>query len=95
LMKIFPGQSLGADYIKELRGPLGHIPMMPTGGVDLGNVGSFIRNGAVAVGVGGSLMNRQAIAEERYEILTELAQKFTAAIQLARKENESHENHKN
>jgi 2-dehydro-3-deoxyphosphogluconate aldolase / (4S)-4-hydroxy-2-oxoglutarate aldolase len=95
LMKIFPGQSLGADYIKELRGPLGNIPMMPTGGVDLGNVGSFIKNGAVAVGVGGSLMNRQAIAEERYEILTELAQKFTAAIQLARKENESHENHKN
>ncbi|MEX2461915.1 MAG: hypothetical protein WD469_11595 [Paenibacillaceae bacterium] len=47
LMKIFPGQSLGADYIKE-----------------------------------------QAIAEERYEILTELAYKFTAAIQLAREENE-------
>ncbi|WP_027416736.1 bifunctional 4-hydroxy-2-oxoglutarate aldolase/2-dehydro-3-deoxy-phosphogluconate aldolase [Aneurinibacillus terranovensis] len=84
LLKIFPGRSLGVDYIKELQGPLGHIPMMPTGGVDLSNVEQFIRNGAAAVGVGGSLLNKQAIEEERYEVLTETAQKFAAAIQRAR-----------
>lgn len=85
VLKIFPGKSLGVDYIKELRGPLGHIPMMPTGGVDVHNVGQFIKNGAVAVGVGGSLLNKQAIEEERYDVLKETAQQLAAAIQAARK----------
>jgi 2-dehydro-3-deoxyphosphogluconate aldolase / (4S)-4-hydroxy-2-oxoglutarate aldolase len=84
LVKIFPGSSLGVDYIKELRGPLGHIPMMPTGGVNLDNVSQFIRNGAVAVGVGGSLLKKELIDEERYEELAELAKKFTTAIKQAR-----------
>ena len=85
VMKIFPGRSLGVDYIKELRGPLGHIPMMPTGGVDLDNVGQFIKNGAVAVGVGGSLIDKKAVAEDRYDIVRETARKFAEAIQMARK----------
>lgn len=85
VLKIFPGKSLGVDYIKELRGPLGHIPMMPTGGVDVHNVGQFIKNGAVAVGVGGSLLDKKAIEEERYEVLKETAQLFASAIQEARR----------
>jgi 2-dehydro-3-deoxyphosphogluconate aldolase / (4S)-4-hydroxy-2-oxoglutarate aldolase len=86
LIKIFPGSSLGVQYIKELQGPLGHIPMMPTGGVTVENVGTFIRSGAVAVGVGGSLVDNKAIAEGRYEILTEKALLFQKAIQEAKKE---------
>jgi 2-dehydro-3-deoxyphosphogluconate aldolase/(4S)-4-hydroxy-2-oxoglutarate aldolase len=86
LLKIFPIRSLDVNYIRELQGPLGHIPMMPTGGVDLNNVGQLIRNGAVAVGVGGSLLNKQAIEEDRYEVLTDLAKKFASAIQQARME---------
>jgi 2-dehydro-3-deoxyphosphogluconate aldolase / (4S)-4-hydroxy-2-oxoglutarate aldolase len=86
LIKIFPGSSLGVQYIKELQGPLGHIPMMPTGGVTVDNVGTFIRSGAVAVGVGGSLVDNKAIAEERYDMLTEKALLFQKAIQEAKKE---------
>jgi 2-dehydro-3-deoxyphosphogluconate aldolase/(4S)-4-hydroxy-2-oxoglutarate aldolase len=85
VMKIFPGRSLGVDYIKELRGPLSHIPMMPTGGVDLDNVGQFIKNGAVAVGVGGSLIDKKAVAEDRFDIVRETARKFAEAIQMARR----------
>jgi 2-dehydro-3-deoxyphosphogluconate aldolase / (4S)-4-hydroxy-2-oxoglutarate aldolase len=84
IMKIFPGRSLGVDYIKELRGPLSHIRMMPTGGVDLNNAGAFIRNGAVSIGVGSSLVDPGAIAEERYEVLKELAQQYASEIQNAR-----------
>jgi 2-dehydro-3-deoxyphosphogluconate aldolase/(4S)-4-hydroxy-2-oxoglutarate aldolase len=84
LLKIFPGSSLGANYIKELSAPLGHIPMMPTGGITLDNVGSFIRAGAVAVGIGSSLTDMKAIVEERYDELTGLAQKFRQEIQKAR-----------
>lgn len=85
LLKVFPGAALGENYIKDLQGPLGHIPMMPTGGVDLDNVETFIKNGAVAVGAGGSLMDKQAIADERYEALTGIAKQFVAKIQNARK----------
>ncbi|MDQ8735109.1 bifunctional 4-hydroxy-2-oxoglutarate aldolase/2-dehydro-3-deoxy-phosphogluconate aldolase [Paenibacillus sp. LHD-38] len=84
MLKIFPGSSLGVNYIKELSAPLGHIPMMPTGGVTLDNVGPFIRAGAVAVGIGSSLTNVKAIAEERYEELTRLARQFRLEIKKAR-----------
>jgi 2-dehydro-3-deoxyphosphogluconate aldolase/(4S)-4-hydroxy-2-oxoglutarate aldolase len=84
IVKIFPASSLGVNYIKELQGPLGHIPMMPTGGVNLDNVEAFIRHGAVAVGAGGSLLNSQAIVEERYEELTQIAQQFISKIKQAR-----------
>ncbi|RLQ90127.1 bifunctional 4-hydroxy-2-oxoglutarate aldolase/2-dehydro-3-deoxy-phosphogluconate aldolase [Planomicrobium sp. Y74] len=84
LLKIFPGAALGEAYIKDLQGPLGHIPMMPTGGVSLDNAETFIRNGAVAVGAGGSLVDSKAIAEERYEVLTDLSRQFIDKIKNAR-----------
>jgi 2-dehydro-3-deoxyphosphogluconate aldolase/(4S)-4-hydroxy-2-oxoglutarate aldolase len=86
LLKIFPGNSLGVNYIKELQGPLGHIPVMPTGGVTLDNVEAFIKNGAVAVGVGGSLVNKKAIEEGRFDVLKETAQEFVTRIKRARGE---------
>jgi 2-dehydro-3-deoxyphosphogluconate aldolase / (4S)-4-hydroxy-2-oxoglutarate aldolase len=84
LLKIFPGDSLGIDYIKNLKGPLPHIPMMPTGGVSLDNVEAFIKSGAIAVGAGGTLLDKKAIEEERYEVLTQIAEQFIAKIQKAR-----------
>ncbi|MBO0588562.1 bifunctional 4-hydroxy-2-oxoglutarate aldolase/2-dehydro-3-deoxy-phosphogluconate aldolase [Sporosarcina sp. E16_8] len=84
LVKVFPGESLGVNYLKDLQGPLGHIPMMPTGGVTLENVEQFIKNGAIAVGVGGSLLDANAIAEKRYDVLTQIAKAFICKIQNAR-----------
>lgn len=84
LLKIFPGAALGETYIKDLQGPLSHIPIMPTGGVTLDNVEAFIRNGAVAVGAGGSLVDSKAIAEERYEVLTDISRQFIEKIKNAR-----------
>lgn len=84
VLKIFPGSSLGVNYIRELSAPLGHIPMMPTGGVTLDNVGPFIRAGAVAVGIGSSLTDKRAIEEERYNALTDLARQFRLEIKRAR-----------
>lgn len=84
LLKVFPAGVLGVDYLKDLQGPLGHIPLMPTGGVNLNNVATFIKNGAVAVGAGGSLVDRQAINEGRYENLTKIAEQFVKEIQQAR-----------
>ncbi|MER2089599.1 MAG: bifunctional 4-hydroxy-2-oxoglutarate aldolase/2-dehydro-3-deoxy-phosphogluconate aldolase [Sporosarcina sp.] len=84
LVKVFPGDSLGVNYLKNLQGPLGHIPMMPTGGVTLDNVEQFIKNGAIAVGAGGSLLDAKAIEDKRYDVLTRIAKEFIGKIQNAR-----------
>jgi 2-dehydro-3-deoxyphosphogluconate aldolase/(4S)-4-hydroxy-2-oxoglutarate aldolase len=58
VIKVFPCDALGGPtYLKSLKGPLPHIRLMPTGGVSLGNIGSFLAAGAVAVGVGSSLVD--------------------------------------
>lgn len=54
-VKLFPGSAVGPGYLKALRGPLPHIPLMPTGGVDEQNLGEWLAAGAVAVGMGGHL----------------------------------------
>jgi 2-dehydro-3-deoxyphosphogluconate aldolase/(4S)-4-hydroxy-2-oxoglutarate aldolase len=54
-IKIFPGSLVGPDYLKALKGPLPHIPLMPTGGVSAGNMDQWFAAGAVAVGMGGNL----------------------------------------
>ena len=84
IIKVFPASALGVNYFRELRGPLGHIPMMPTGGVNLENVGDYIRNGAVAVGVGGNLLDKEAIEQGRYDVLFQTAQEFAGAIRKAK-----------
>lgn len=85
LVKIFPAQSLGgAAYIRALRGPFPDIPFVPTGGVDLGNVGDFIRAGATAVGVGSELVSRDALAREDWDAIALRAEQFLAAVAAAR-----------
>ena len=64
-VKVFPVQSLGgSEYIKSLQGPLGHIPLIPTGGVTLENALSFIQSGAIAIGLSGELFPTNLIQSE-------------------------------
>jgi 2-dehydro-3-deoxyphosphogluconate aldolase/(4S)-4-hydroxy-2-oxoglutarate aldolase len=73
IVKVFPATSLGPKYFKDVAGPFPHIRLMPTGGVTIDNVGEWVKAGAVAVGIGGDLLDKKAIEEERYEVLTEKA----------------------
>jgi len=76
IIKVFPATSLGPKYFKDIRGPFPDIRLMPTGGVTIDNVGEWIAAGAVAVGIGSDLLDKKAIEEERYEVLTERAQRM-------------------
>ncbi len=84
VVKIFPAGSVGPRYIKELRGPLPQVEMMPVGGVDLTNAADFIRAGAVALGIGGELVDKKVVAEGRFDLLAEKARQFVAAVQQGR-----------
>jgi 2-dehydro-3-deoxyphosphogluconate aldolase/(4S)-4-hydroxy-2-oxoglutarate aldolase len=85
IIKVFPATSLGPKYFKDLRGPFPDIRLMPTGGVTIDNVGEWILAGACAVGVGSDLLDKKAIDEERYEVLTERASRMVQNFLAAKK----------
>jgi 2-dehydro-3-deoxyphosphogluconate aldolase / (4S)-4-hydroxy-2-oxoglutarate aldolase len=80
-VKLFPMAALGINYFKEIRAPLNRIPMIPTGGVNLQNIRTYLDSGAVAVGLGGSLINKQLVMDGNYNELTKLAHSFVAEVQ--------------
>jgi 2-dehydro-3-deoxyphosphogluconate aldolase / (4S)-4-hydroxy-2-oxoglutarate aldolase len=85
LVKVFPiAQVGGPAYIRALRGPLPHIPMVPTGGVNLQNAGEFIKAGCAAIAAGGELVDKKAVAEKKFSVIAENAQKFVAEVKKAR-----------
>lgn len=86
LLKVFPASTLGPGHISSLKGPLTQLPLLPTGGVSLDNVGEFVAAGADGVGVGSSLVDSDAVAAEEYDVLTERAASFREAIEAAREE---------
>ena len=80
IIKVFPASS-NVNYIKEIRAPLPHIPLMPTGGITLENIGEFQKAGAVAFGIGTALVNtKEKISEAYLRQLTERAQQFVQII---------------
>lgn len=85
VVKIFPATKLGPGYIKDLKGPLPQIKVTPTGGVNLENTPDFIRAGAAFVGVGSALVDKKLVADQDWDGLTALAEKFALAAQSARK----------
>lgn len=80
VVKIFPADLGGPTFFKNLKGPLPHIRIMPTGNVNLSNVNEFIQAGACAAGVGGALVSKQLITEKNYRQITENAIKFIRAV---------------
>ncbi len=83
-VKVFPSSGVGASYIKDVKAPLPHIPLVPTGGINAENAAEFISAGATALGVGSSLVNNQLIEAGQFEALTERAKKLSAEVQRAR-----------
>lgn len=79
IVKVFPAPD--AAYIKNILAPLSHIPVMPTGGVDAGNIKAFAAAGAVAFGIGSALVNSKAIVDDKYlAALSDKARKLIMAL---------------
>jgi 2-dehydro-3-deoxyphosphogluconate aldolase/(4S)-4-hydroxy-2-oxoglutarate aldolase len=80
-VKVFPCDVVGAQHIKALKGPLPHIPMIPTGGVNRETAKGFLDAGALAVGVGSSLAPKEAVASGDFETIVKSARAFVNALQ--------------
>ncbi len=73
-VKVFPISALGyASYIKSLQGPLGQIPLIPTGGVTLENAPEFIQAGAIAVGLSSELLPKALVEERNWQAIAQRA----------------------
>lgn len=83
-VKVFPMGSLGINFLKEIRAPLNHIPMIATGGVNLQNINSVLDAGAIAVGLGGNLVDKQLVKDGKFDELSKLARSFVNEVQGAK-----------
>lgn len=85
VVKVFPANSLGgAKYIKALKGPLPHVQMIPTGGVNLESAADFLRAGACAVAVGSELVDPKLIAAGKFDEIEALSRRYLDVIAKAR-----------
>ncbi len=84
IVKIFPAEIGGPAHLKAIRGPLPQVRLMPTGGVTLSTAAEFLRAGARALGVGGSLVSEAAIKTRDFAQITSLARQFTEIVRKTR-----------
>jgi 2-dehydro-3-deoxyphosphogluconate aldolase/(4S)-4-hydroxy-2-oxoglutarate aldolase len=79
-VKVFPMGSLGLNYLKEIRAPLNHIPMIATGGVDLNNINEFLNAGAIAVGLGSNLIDKKHMQAGDFAAIEQRARAFVDKV---------------
>ncbi|VTT87396.1 4-hydroxy-2-oxoglutarate aldolase @ 2-dehydro-3-deoxyphosphogluconate aldolase [Halorubrum sp. DM2] len=83
-VKVFPAKTGGPDHVGAIGGPLPQIPLVPTGGVGAENAGEYVRAGAVAVGVGSSIVDSEAIADGAFDVIESNARAVVEAVSAAR-----------
>ena len=82
IIKVFPGETLGPEFIKAVKAPLPQASLMPTGGVSIDNAATWIKAGAMALGVGGNLIAGAKTGD--FASITALSRRFIEAIREAR-----------
>lgn len=86
-VKVFPASAGGPRYLREIRGPLPQIKLVPTGGVSLENAGEFIKAGAAAVAVGSNLVPASQVAAGAWDEIAAVGRRFIEAVAAARGRN--------
>ena len=79
-VKLFPIGTLGTAYIKAIKAPLNHIKLLAVGGVNEKNITDFLEAGCCGAGIGGNLVNKEWIANEEFEKITETARKLVETV---------------
>ena len=80
LVKLFPITSLGTAYVKAVKAPLSHIPLLAVGGVDETNMADYLKAGVAGFGVGSNIIDKAALADGDYAKITALAEKYVQVV---------------
>ncbi|MHC4404732.1 MAG: bifunctional 4-hydroxy-2-oxoglutarate aldolase/2-dehydro-3-deoxy-phosphogluconate aldolase [Planctomycetota bacterium] len=86
IVKVFPSDLTGPGYLKALHGPLPQIRLLPTGGVNLDTAADFLRAGACALGIGGALVEKKAVAAGHMDRVESLARQYVEIVKKTRLE---------
>lgn len=81
IVKLFPADTLGLAYVKAVRGPISHVPLMAVGGVRLDNFKDFLDSGFTSVGIGSNIVRNDLIEKGEFEKIRELAKAYTDKLQ--------------
>jgi 2-dehydro-3-deoxyphosphogluconate aldolase/(4S)-4-hydroxy-2-oxoglutarate aldolase len=84
IVKVFPANHFGPQYLRDIHGPMPQIKLTPTGGVDLTTAAQWIKAGAVAVGVGSSLVKKDLLTGAKWDELAALAKQYVDIVAAAR-----------
>ena len=84
IVKVFPADVGGPPYLKAIHGPLPHVRLLPTGGVNLKTLADFVKAGAAAVGLGTALVEKEALEIGDMKRIRSLAGQYVAAMRAAR-----------
>jgi 2-dehydro-3-deoxyphosphogluconate aldolase/(4S)-4-hydroxy-2-oxoglutarate aldolase len=84
IVKVFPAEIGGPQYLKAVHGPLPHVRLLPTGGVNLETLPSFVKAGACAVGLGTALVEKEALEKRDMARIRQQAAAFVAKMREAR-----------
>lgn len=76
MVKVFPAGNMGPGYVKALKAPLAHVPMLAVGGVTVDNAADFIKAGCIGIAVSGALTNRDMIAAGEWDKIAAVARTF-------------------
>lgn len=82
VVKLFPMASLGIPYLREIKAPLNHIPLLATGGANLDNIAEYYAAGAAAVGLGSALLPKEALASGNHEQIAACTRAFVDAAKI-------------
>jgi len=84
IVKVFPADVGGPSFLKAIHGPMPHIRLLPTGGVDLETLPAFVKAGACAVGLGSALVEKQAVESGDMNRIRTLAEQYVALVKQTR-----------
>jgi 2-dehydro-3-deoxyphosphogluconate aldolase/(4S)-4-hydroxy-2-oxoglutarate aldolase len=84
LVKVFPANVGGPEYIKAIKGPLPQIPLVPTGGVEIDTIGAFLKAGASALAAGGNLVSKKLLQARDFAGIEVNARAYSDAVRTAR-----------
>ena len=84
VVKVFPANHFGPQYLRDIHGPMPQVKLTPTGGVDLSTAAQWIKAGAVALGVGSSLVKKDLINGGKWDELSALAKQYVDIVAAAR-----------
>lgn len=80
LVKLFPAVSMGVEYIRAIGSPLGHIPLLATGGINGNNIQDYLNAGCIGVGIGNNLANKKLALSGGFDEITSQAKEYVSMI---------------